>query len=105
MVENTYYVFGIGNALVDIEYVVDDETLRNQNIEKGMMTLVGCPEVGESLDNIGLKASKVESGGSAGNSMACFAQLGGSGFFSCRVAGDSFGNDYENGFKEYRVKN
>ena len=103
MVNDSYYVFGIGNALVDIEYLVDDETLRNQNIEKGMMTLVG-PEVGEGLDKIGLKASKVESGGSAGNSMACFAQLGGSGFFSCRVAGDSYGNDYEAGLRKIGLK-
>ena len=34
-----------------------------------MMTLVG-PEVGDALDNGGLSPVKIESGGSAGNSMA-----------------------------------
>ena len=39
--ENSYFVFGIGNALVDIEYSVNDQVLKDQNIDKGMMTLVG----------------------------------------------------------------
>ena len=28
--ENSYFVFGIGNALVDIEYSVDDQVLKNK---------------------------------------------------------------------------
>ena len=35
-----YNVFGIGNALVDCVYMVDDKFLDDNNIEKGLMTLV-----------------------------------------------------------------
>ena len=31
--------------------------------------------------------------------MACLAQLGGNGFFSCRVANDDFGNKYDESLK------
>ena len=36
----SYDVYGIGNALVDMEYVVDDSFLRDHDIAKGHMTLV-----------------------------------------------------------------
>ena len=35
-----YDVFGIGNALVDCVCMVDDSFLVENNIEKGVMTLV-----------------------------------------------------------------
>ena len=35
-----YDVYGLGNALVDIEYEVTAQQLRELNIEKGVMTLV-----------------------------------------------------------------
>lgn len=38
-----YDVYGIGNALVDIEYEVEDAFLLKHGIEKGLMTLVDDP--------------------------------------------------------------
>ena len=35
-----YHVYGIGNALVDKEFEVSDEFLTENNIEKGLMTLI-----------------------------------------------------------------
>ena len=35
-----YNVYGIGNALVDVQYQVDDDYLSRMNVEKGGMTLV-----------------------------------------------------------------
>ena len=35
-----YHVYGIGNALVDIEFEVTDQFLNQHQVEKGMMTLV-----------------------------------------------------------------
>ena len=35
-----YHVFGIGNALVDKEFEVTDKFLQENNIEKGMMSLL-----------------------------------------------------------------
>ena len=38
--EKKYDVYGIGNALVDVEVKVDDEFLKSMNIEKGLMSLI-----------------------------------------------------------------
>lgn len=35
-----YHVYGIGNALVDMEFEVEDVFFKNNSIEKGVMTLV-----------------------------------------------------------------
>src|SRR5690606_32752823 len=35
-----YDVYAIGNALVDMEFTIDDEFLAKLNIDKGVMTLV-----------------------------------------------------------------
>ena len=35
-----YHVYGIGNALVDMEFEVEDSFFEKHGIEKGVMTLV-----------------------------------------------------------------
>ncbi|MDZ7684087.1 MAG: hypothetical protein U5O39_02825 [Gammaproteobacteria bacterium] len=40
----TYDVYGIGNALVDTEYEVDDEFLEHAKMTKGHMTLIEADE-------------------------------------------------------------
>ena len=35
-----YHVYGIGNALVDMEFEVSTDSLTQMNVEKGLMTLV-----------------------------------------------------------------
>ena len=35
-----YHVYGIGNALVDMEFEVHDQFLNESRIDKGVMTLV-----------------------------------------------------------------
>ena len=35
-----YHIYGIGNALVDKEFEVDDAFFAKAGIEKGMMTLI-----------------------------------------------------------------
>ena len=35
-----YHVYGIGNALVDMEFEVEDGFLKNMSVDKGLMTLV-----------------------------------------------------------------
>ncbi|MDA9909119.1 adenosine kinase [Gammaproteobacteria bacterium] len=89
-----YHVYGIGAALVDKEFEVEDSFFEHESIQKGIMTLVD----GESqdtllqrlMDKFGLK--KRAGGGSAGNSIYAISQFGGSTFFSCKVANDEFGD-------------
>ena len=45
-----YQIYGIGAALVDTEVVVSDEFLEQNQIEKGVMTLVDEPRQAELLN-------------------------------------------------------
>ena len=89
-----YHVYGIGAALVDKEFEVEDSFFEHESIQKGIMTLVD----GESQDallerlieNFGLK--KRAGGGSVANSIYAISQFGGNTFFSCKVANDEFGD-------------
>lgn len=35
-----FQVYGIGNAIIDIEFKINDDDLYNNNIDKGVVTLV-----------------------------------------------------------------
>jgi fructokinase len=90
-----YDVYGIGNALVDTEYKVNDVFLDHAKFPKGIMTLI---EEGDRKKLIRLLeehdhlAVKQVGGGSAANTMVIASQLGSSVFYSCKVAADSIGD-------------
>lgn len=87
-----YDVYGIGNALVDMEFEVTPETLSNLGLEKGVMTLVDEAGQAEILAKLEIPPSQRSSGGSAANTLVAISQLGGRGFYSCKVASDETGN-------------
>lgn len=82
-------VVGIGNAIVDVLVQTEDDFLRLQGLSKGNMTLVNESEA-KTLYNAsgpGLETS----GGSAANTLAGLAQLGGKAGFIGRVRDDQLG--------------
>jgi len=91
-----YDVYGIGNALVDTEYEVDDAFLEHAKLPKGIMTLIEEDDRQRLIqlleDEHEHLAIKQAGGGSAANTMVIVAQLGGSAFYSCKVANDSTGD-------------
>ncbi|MDO9317757.1 MAG: adenosine kinase [Gammaproteobacteria bacterium] len=91
-----YDVYGIGNALVDKEFEVEDQFFIDAGIEKGFMTLIDADKQQELVamltQRFGLK--KRAGGGSAANSMYALSQFGGRVFFSCKVANDETGHFY-----------
>lgn len=91
-----YHVYGIGNALVDKEFEVEDSFLEATNIDKGLMTLVEQDRLVEILEKLkstfGLK--KRASGGSAANTIIAVSYFGGNTFYSCNVANDETGDFY-----------
>jgi sugar/nucleoside kinase (ribokinase family) len=89
-----YHVYGIGNALVDMEFEVTPELLEQLKIDKGVMTLVDETRQGEILERFQELTCKQSGGGSAANTMVAIAQLGGKGFYSCKVANDESGIFY-----------
>ena len=89
-----YHVYGIGNALVDMEFEVSPDVLQKLNIDKGVMTLVDETRQDELLHQLNQADGKRSCGGSAANTMVAIAQLGGKGFYSCKVANDDTGSFY-----------
>lgn len=87
-----YDVYGIGNALVDMVFTVDDDFLDVMGIRKGFMTLIDRYKHDEILAHLTLQ--KRASGGSAANAMIMLSHLGGKGFYSCKVADDEAGHFY-----------
>lgn len=82
-------VVGIGNAIVDVIAHADDAFLTANGIEKGAMTLI---DAARAEDLYGRMGPGVEvSGGSAGNTMAGFASLGGRGAYIGKVCDDQLG--------------
>lgn len=90
-----YNVFGVGNALVDIVVRVEDSFLKDQNIRKGVMTLVESEKQVELLKHLSNLAPEKRSGGSAANTLIGLANSGGTGYYVGKVAGDSHGSFYK----------
>lgn len=89
-----YDVYGVGNALVDMEFQVTDSFFDQNKIDKGLMTLVDEVRQDELMKVINHEETKLKSGGSAANSMIAVSQFGGKSFYSCKVGDDSLGDFY-----------
>lgn len=90
---NSLDVVAIGNALVDVLAHSDDDFLTGRGIEKGSMSLINA-EQAETL--YGQMGPGVEcSGGSAANTVAGIASLGGKAGFIGKVAGDQLGKIFK----------
>lgn len=89
-----YHVYGIGNALVDMEYEVGLADLETLGIDKGVMTLVDEPKQLEVMLHLADHHHQRGSGGSAANTVIGLSQFGGRGFYSCKVADDELGHFY-----------
>jgi sugar/nucleoside kinase (ribokinase family) len=91
-----YDVASLGNAIVDIIASVDDRFLLTHKIAKGTMTLIDEYRAKELLkalaDNQQTMSSVHEvAGGSAANTMAGLASMGGNGLFLGKVSDDRLG--------------
>ena len=82
-------VTAIGNAIVDVIAQADDAILAAHKLPKGAMNLIDA-EMAEKLYSI-MGPGKEASGGSAGNTIAGIAMLGGKTAYIGKVAGDQLG--------------
>jgi sugar/nucleoside kinase (ribokinase family) len=85
-------VVGIGNAIVDVIAHAEEEFLAREGLVKGTMTLIDAARA-EALYRIMGPAIEA-SGGSAGNTVAGLASLGGSGAYIGKVRDDFLGQVY-----------
>jgi len=86
----TYDVVAIGNAIVDILAQTDDAFLAGEGMTKGAMQLIFSPEEADALYGR-MGPGREISGGSAANTLAGIAALGGRTAFIGQVADDQLG--------------
>lgn len=98
-----YHVYGIGNALVDMEFEVEPHFLQQMKIDKGLMSLVDEKRQLELINALHGTRHKRCCGGSAANTMIAVSQLGGESFYSCKVASDETGDFYYQDLRENGV--
>ncbi|TVS17505.1 MAG: adenosine kinase [Gammaproteobacteria bacterium] len=89
--QKSYHVYGIGNALVDMEYPIEDGFLEHNAIAKGHMTLVDETRQAELTMELAGVEPKRGSGGSAANTLIAVSGFGGRAYYSCKVADDEPG--------------
>ena len=98
-----YDVYGLGNALVDMEFEITDQFLQDNGIDKGVMTLVDENQQHELIEQLDAFEGNKASGGSAANTLIAVSSMGGSSYYSCKVADDDLGHFYLDDLKTANV--
>ena len=98
-----YDVFGVGNALVDIQAQVSDSLLAETGFDKGIMTLVDDAQQQAVLAKLqGLPLNRC-AGGSAANTIVGVADFGGKAAYVGKVAADEVGEFFLKDMREMGV--
>lgn len=100
MTTKAYDVYGMGNALLDVQYRTDTAFLQEHGIAKGMMTYVSHEAQSSmmaKLDNV--QQAHHALGGSVANSMIALQYFGAAGFYTCKIADDEAGHRYYQAMK------
>jgi sugar/nucleoside kinase (ribokinase family) len=88
----TLDVVGIGNAIVDVIATADDNFLDHHGMTKGSMMLID--EVRADLIYSSMGHGSVTSGGSASNTVATIAEMGGAAAYIGKVRDDGLGHAF-----------
>ena len=92
MPETQYTLYAVGNALVDMEFALEDQQLREIGVEKGVMTLVDEAQHQSLFDQLYPTHGKRACGGSAANTLIATTYLGGRTYYTCKIADDEAGH-------------
>ena len=93
---------GIGNAIVDVLSRTNDDFLKSNGLNKGSMMLIEMDQAEALYAKMG-PGTEV-SGGSAANTIAAFAALGGTAGFIGKVANDQLGKVFRHDMTSLGVK-
>ncbi len=94
-------VVGIGNAIVDVLSQVDDALITRQGLTKGAMMLIDAEQATRLY--AAMPPGVEVSGGSAANTMAGIASLGGTGAFIGKVRDDQLGEVFAHDIRSIGV--
>ena len=100
-----YNIYGIGAGIVDTEIVVTDKFLKDNGVEKGVMTLVDEERQHELINSITSQTRPVKRscGGSACNTVVAASKFGSKTFYSAKVAADKDGSFFVKDLKSAGV--
>tara|TARA_R110000787_G_scaffold39882_16_gene99551 strand:- start:880 stop:1875 length:996 start_codon:yes stop_codon:yes gene_type:complete len=101
MPDMRYDVIGVGNAIVDVLSPAEESFLSDHGLDKGVMTLIDGARGTELYDAMG-PAVEV-SGGSAANTLAGIASLGGRGAYIGKVRADVLGEVFRHDIRAIGV--
>ena len=102
MTESSLDVIAIGDAMVDVIATCDDGFIAERGLAKGGMRLLGSEEADDLYAAMG--PGREISGGSAANSMAGVAALGGRAAFIGQIADDQFGRVFAHDMRSLGVR-
>lgn len=98
-----YDVYGVGNALVDVQATVKDAALESLGYAKGAMTLVDDEAQSRVLAEIGDGPTNRCAGGSAANTIMGVVDMGGKAAYVGKVAEDEIGEFFLSDMRERGV--
>ena len=105
MTDTKYDLVTIGNALVDLLAHASDDYITQQDnmhgMKKGSMSLIDSARALELYGD--MQNPTKMSGGSASNTMACFASFGGQGAYIGKVAEDELGHSFKSALSDMGV--
>ena len=95
------FIYGIGNALVDSEYKISEDELKQLNLKKGCMELNDIQNHNRINNELKKKHGvvKMMPGGSVANSLYALAEFGENVSFTGRVSKDNVGATFEESLK------
>ena len=102
MTDTRLDVLAIGNAIVDVIAQATDDFLAQEGLAKGSMRLIDAAEATRLYGRMG--PGREISGGSAGNTAAGIAMLGGRAGFIGQVADDQLGDVYAHDIRSVGVE-
>ena len=96
-------VFGLGNPLVDILARVDDDFLKKNNLNKGIMHLIDEDQKKRLLDSLGNTHIDMEAGGSCPNTIATLGLMGINAALAGKVGRDELGTVFKEKITQKKV--
>ncbi|MDX8386968.1 MAG: adenosine kinase [Ghiorsea sp.] len=90
----SFNVYGVGNAIMDLQVQCDDSFLSDNGIEKGIMTLTEEADQQKVLQALSDHKINYCSGGSAANTIVGISDMGGKVGYCGKTGSDNFGLQY-----------
>jgi sugar/nucleoside kinase (ribokinase family) len=98
-------VMGIGNALVDVINILEDDSLLEQfNLPRGSMTLVDAELSRKIMDSTTGNKREITTGGSAANAIHALSALGASCGYIGKIGDDVLGAAFEKEFSQKNIR-